>query len=673
MRGTESLQWRGWEGARQAATAFGWRRALLSVAVLGASSFAGLQAYERWAPAAAAPPAVQTASAARRSIVERASLPGTVGAARQARLAFAASSSGSAVSGRVESIAVRTGDVVAAGKELARLNTTSLDLAVESARSALVVAQLKMQQLLAGAVPADVASAQQAVISASSALQKAQSDLATMQGGASAADVASATKAMLDAQSGLVSAQTEFDTLQGRSVLVGQLATAQDDAAKASAERTSALAAFDEALGAIPVKAGAPTNIRSAAMELDAAVSSHCNAAGARDRCAALASEATDLASFVAALGSLTGGATEVAQAFAEFQRSGGTVSVEPLFAALLGYLKGAAILPSLNARVSGLIFAVSAGNGPPTGETLTASQRDRDAASAALTVARSKLDTLLAGATPADLQIARNAVESARASLDAATARRDTLLGGPLPVDIAVQEQTLQQAEVNLRKAMDDRSGAVLVAPFDGVVGTITMNVGETSGTGAIVLIDPQSMQLNATAQESDVGRLKVGQNVNLTFDAYTGSAAVGRVASIAPAADVVQGVPSYAVVIEIVRGQGGRGAPSLDLRSGMAGTAAVEIVRHDNVLAVPSRAVRRQGRSQTVEVMANGTAEMRTVRTGASDGQFTEILEGLNDGDLVIIPTATTTTTGGPQPGAQGQQGRDQGFFVPVGPGGR
>jgi HlyD family secretion protein len=391
-------------------------------------------------------------------------------------------------------------------------------------------------------------------------------------------------------------------------------------------------------------------------------------------------------------------------QALAQFERTSGTAALRD---PLLRVLRSAATLPALNARIANLVFAISVGDGVPTADALANAQRSRDAANAAVTAARTKLDTLRAGATSTDLQNGRNSVESARAALATAIAKRDQVragassndvqnarntvgsaeaalqtalarsnqvLGGPLPVDVAVQQQALQQAEASLRKAEDDLAGAVLLAPFAGVVGAITMNVGEASGTGAIVLIDPGSMQLNATAQESEVGRLKVGQNVNLTFDAYAGATVPGRVASVAPAADVVQGVPSYAVVIEVVRGQGARSAANVDLRSGMAGTAAVELARYDDVLTVPSRAVRRQGRNQTVEVMVDGRAEQRTVRTGATDGQFTQILEGLNEGDVVVIPTTTTTTTTGAsqQQQFQGPQGQ-QSFIVPGGAGGR
>src|SRR5262249_8027115 len=172
-----ALPMSGLGAARGALGALGWKRGLVSLAVVVGSSVAGFQGYQRLHPEPKAAAPLQTATASQRSIVERVSLPGTVGAGRQSKLSFAASTNGASVNGTVKSVSVKTGDSVRAGQEVARLDTTSLDLAVKQAQSSLQVAQLKMQQLLAGAQSSDVASAEQSVISAQAGVQKAQNDL----------------------------------------------------------------------------------------------------------------------------------------------------------------------------------------------------------------------------------------------------------------------------------------------------------------------------------------------------------------------------------------------------------------------------------------------------------------------------------------------------------------
>ena len=69
----------------------------------------------------------------------------------------------------------------------------------------------------------------------------------------------------------------------------------------------------------------------------------------------------------------------------------------------------------------------------------------------ASVASARAKLDTLIGGAKPEDLQNAQNAVQSAQANLATATAKRDQVVGGPLPTDVQLQEQSLVQAQIAL------------------------------------------------------------------------------------------------------------------------------------------------------------------------------------------------------------------------------
>lgn len=637
----------GWQGVRGGAAAFGWRRAGISLAVLLATGFAGLKGYERMRPVAAPAAPVQSVAAAPRTIVERVSLPGTAGSSRQAKLSFSASSSGVSVSGTVKSISVRTGDAVKVGQEVARLDTTSLDLAVLASRSSLAVAQLRMQTLLQGALAPEVAAAQQSVISASASYQKALNDLAVLQGGASAGDLATATQALLSAQNSLTSAQSALDVLQSRAQASEASGAAQTAIAQMQAQQTSSRAALDAAFEQIQTQRGFAAGQRSALTSLENAIRTRCTLAGNSESCTVAALATKDVTGLVTAVNDASPKIPADLTAQLTIFTDAAAADMALLGGPAFEYLQSVAALPGLGARMNNAVLSLSGSAGIPSADVLNSAIRTRDAAAAATQAAQAKVNALVQGPTGSDLLVVRNAVENAQAALESAKTKRDQVLGGPPSSDVALQEQSVLQAEISLRRALNDQAGAVLLAPFDGVVGTITMNVGEPSGAGSVILLDPKAMQLNATAQEADVAKLKVGQNVNLTFDAYQGTAVTGRVASIAPAADVVQGVPSYAVIVEVVQAAA-RGGSAIDLRAGMAGTAAVEIQRHENVLAIPARAVKRQGRAQVVQVLLpDGTEETRTIRTGASDGTFSQVLEGLQAGEQVVMPAAATTTT--------------------------
>ena len=68
-------------------------------------------------------------------------------------------------------------------------------------------------------------------------------------------------------------------------------------------------------------------------------------------------------------------------------------------------------------------------------------------------------------------------------------------------------------------------------------------------------------------------------------------------------------------------------------------------------NVLLVPSRAIIRQGRGTVVQVLKDGVLEERSIRTGISDYQNTEVIDGLREGEQVVMVQRTSTTTTTPQ----------------------
>ena len=652
----------------------------VAIAVLG---FAGWQGWQKLHPATKTVAAVQTVPATRRSIVESVTLPGTVGSGRTSKLSFASSSSGASISGIVKSISVKTGDTVTAGQEVAQLDTTSLDLAVKSAQSSLTTAQIKMQQLLAGALASDAASAVQAVITA--------------------------TGNVLTAQNTLTTAQTNLNAIQNNAGVATQAATAQQASDNINAQLVTAQAAVSDFIAQYKTTAndafGSGT-LQPAVDGLVKAVDSRCSTLATRDACVdAAMTPGTDLTFLVTALNNLPQVGPDLLSPLKSFNDVTVSAATAGLRAPTFLLVQATAARAGLAARASNLALAQSGSSGNPTADALASAVRTRDAASQAL--------------------------EAARAGYNAAVAKRDQVLGGPLPTDIALQEQSISQASIALQKAQNDRAGASLIAPYAGVIGAITMNVGEQSGSGSIVLIDQGAMQLQASSQESDIAKIKVGQTASLAFDAYAGVTVPGVVISVAPDGTITQGVASYAVVISAnaaaaaarggasgpsgpsgasgprgtgaggtgarapgtgasgptgprptgtgpsgasgpAGGTGARGATAAQaivLRSGMTGTATVEIQRHDNVLTVPSRAVKRSGRNSVVTVVVNGQQESRTVTTGASDTTYTEITSGLNEGDQVVVPSTGAVTSATGASGASGVSGASGASGAPAG----
>lgn len=263
--------------------------------------------------------------------------------------------------------------------------------------------------------------------------------------------------------------------------------------------------------------------------------------------------------------------------------------------------------------------------------------EKNVESARAALAGAEEKLAALRAGPKAADVEAARSNLASAKAALVAKT-------GGPTAEEIALQEEQIKQAQIAVRLAELDLANAKLVAPFDGVVAAIAANVGEQvgGGTAVVTLVDPRAVRVDATVDEIDVASVAVGKAAEVTFDAMPNEAFTGQVVAIAPSATVQQGVVSYQVSVQIEPGE-------RTLPVGMTANVRIILERKDGVLVVPNRALRVQEGVRVVEVdKGQGTLETRQVRVGISGDQMSEIVEGLSEGERVVVPGAATPQRG-------------------------
>src|SRR5262249_18543282 len=215
------------------------------------------------------------------------------------------------------------------------------------------------------------------------------------------------------------------------------------------------------------------------------------------------------------------------------------------------------------------------------------------------------------------------------------------------------------EQARGSVVAAQYNLDNATLIAPFDGIVNQIGLNPGELSntgssaGSGAITIVEPSELRVDVNVGESDIGGVELGQQGQLSIDAWPGRTIRGRVAAVAPQSTTQQGVTSYAVSISLDPGQSG-------VRPGMSATANIIYASKADALLVPNRALRRQGRDQVVDVLtADGTVAARVVRRGISNDQTSEITDGLAEGDQVVIPTTQTRAPANAQFGGPGGPG--------------
>jgi HlyD family secretion protein len=267
----------------------------------------------------------------------------------------------------------------------------------------------------------------------------------------------------------------------------------------------------------------------------------------------------------------------------------------------------------------------------PPTHDDLVQAQ-------AAVDQAQASLAKVKAGTAAADLAQAQSTVDQAKNNLN-------DLMAGAKSTDLETAQATVDQAKSNLASAQLKLAQAELTAPFDGVVADVPITVGGQVGASAaaIDLLDESSYHVDMNVGESDVSRVKVGQPVNLSFDALPGAVFTGTITYVAPKATVAQGVVSYLATATLDPKAAGS-----DIKPGMTTTAEAIVQQVTDVLMVPNRAIRTEARQKVVYVL-DGRHQIRVpVSTGISDDQFTEITgeTPLREGDTLVLNTTTTTT---------------------------
>jgi HlyD family secretion protein len=230
-------------------------------------------------------------------------------------------------------------------------------------------------------------------------------------------------------------------------------------------------------------------------------------------------------------------------------------------------------------------------------------------------------------------------------------------------PLDIRSQELTVAQRENSLADAKDALANYYVRAPFAGVIAKLSVKRGDpvSSGTVVATVITTQKIA-EITLNEVDIAKVAVGQKATLTFDASPNLTITGLVSQIDSIGTVSQGVVTYKVGITF-------DTQDDSVKPGMSVSAAVITAAKQDVLLIPNAAVKLQGDASYVETldayktsapqaaMSQGIASpvlpaRQTVTIGSSNDTMTEIISGLNEGDLVIVRTiaasaATTATT--------------------------
>jgi HlyD family secretion protein len=195
----------------------------------------------------------------------------------------------------------------------------------------------------------------------------------------------------------------------------------------------------------------------------------------------------------------------------------------------------------------------------------------------------------------------------------------------------------------------------ARLSAPFSGTITQVESQPGDlvSGGLLAVKIDDLSRLWVDVEISEVDIRQVAEGQPVSMTFDALPGQTFDGLVSDIAAAGSTVGGTVNFTVRVEIID-------PPAEVRPGMTAAVNITVSRLDDVLLVPSRAVRTVDGQRVVYVVRENLPVAVEIGLGASANNYSQVTSGdLKEGDQVILNPSTSTMPVGPiPPGGPGQR---------------
>lgn len=271
------------------------------------------------------------------------------------------------------------------------------------------------------------------------------------------------------------------------------------------------------------------------------------------------------------------------------------------------------------------------------------------DAAIAALEVERAAAAREAAGlerlvgqkaATVVELDAARDRVKRAETDLAAQRRRRGLLVES---AETAAARARVREAEAALELAAGRAGARVLRAPGAGVVYEVAVRAGDWMAPGALAArvgrLDP--LEARVYVDEPDLGRLREGQEVVLTWDALPGRRWSGRIERL-PTQVAALGSRQVGEALVSVPNPDGALPPGANIN------AEIRAEQVEGALSVPKEALQRNGAATGVYVVEQGRLAWRPVRVGVSTVTEAQVLEGLGEGEAVALPGGAALTPG-------------------------
>ena len=511
-------------------------------------------------------------------------------------------------------------------------------------------AQLQLEKLRGGAQDADVKASEASVAQAVANLEKARLDLATREAQLAAKNVELASKMAGPAPDALAVANADVETKR-LTLQRAQTGTRTEDIQQAEIKLEQARIRLNQLRDAPPVKAediaAGELAVRAAEIKLEqerasstgtaaqreAAVrTAELNVESAKNKLSALQNQQVNPWDLRLAEQTVLAAENDLAKLRnpSQFDIQTAKVAYDLAVTKLETLQRGPTEqeLNNLRTEINSLQLAVeSARLAIPTSES-------------AVVAAQAKLESVLRGATEFELREQQSKVEKAQLDVEKARAQLDierqklTANRATTTFDLQGLEKEVQKAKLDLDQLESNYADARIIAQFDGKITKVNGKSGDNvqAFTPVISISSPANLLVNAQINEADMPKLAVGQRALISLDAFPGQTLNGTVQTLPSSVVTQQGVvadKNTRILVDWTR-------PGAQI--GMNARVQIVVQRKDDVLLVPTQAIRTVGRRRFVEYMDGNVKRSRNVEIGISTDVDTEIVSGLDEGMSIL-----------------------------------
>lgn len=200
-----------------------------------------------------------------------------------------------------------------------------------------------------------------------------------------------------------------------------------------------------------------------------------------------------------------------------------------------------------------------------------------------------------------------------------------------------------VQAVREELRISRIGQTNTQIQAPFSGLITTVTAQIGQWAlpGNQLLTLADSDKREIDVKVDAGDGGSVQVGQETSVTSDAFPGQVWNERVLRLAPAVDKNETSNEFSVRLSY-------SADAPPLRLGQQVDVKIQLTTKPNAVKIPISTLMNRDGGTVIMVVRDSRVHFVPVRTGIEDMNNTEIVEGIQPGDQVILPESKSFTEG-------------------------